>query len=212
MRCARSLQEIHERRVQVRKLLTKGNGRAGVAGFKPSVVQDLVAGPKKEWLDRTEAFATEVYPRWREHVRATGKRLPDEMRAKVKSHLVSDAEKLKFGQIQERPAIKRCFLTTAKRIDFLIFCRYDEGLDLSEFVIGELRLSLGGKLADGVNSTFGRQIHRVVAERAASEAARRYSRDVARARRSDWHRGLEPGPAFRANDPKAHRYVCAGTV
>jgi hypothetical protein len=99
MRCARSLQEIHERRVQVRKLLTKGNGRAGFAGFKPSVVQDLVAGPKKEWLDRTEAFATEVYPRWREHLRATGKRLPDEMRAKVKSHLVSNAEKLKFGEI-----------------------------------------------------------------------------------------------------------------
>lgn len=36
VRCAKSLEEIRERRVRVRKLLTKGNGYGGFSGFDAS--------------------------------------------------------------------------------------------------------------------------------------------------------------------------------
>ncbi len=95
VRCARSLEEIRERRVFVRRLLTKGNG-PGHAGFNASVVKKLVAGPKRQWSNATEMFASEVYPQWREHFQTTGKRLPDEMRSGVESRLAWGPGKAKF--------------------------------------------------------------------------------------------------------------------
>jgi hypothetical protein len=98
VRCAKSLDEIREGRVRVRRLLTRGNGGTGFAGFDASVVKELVAGPKREWLERSEIFATEIYPQWREHFQETGRRLPDEVRKRLDSRLAWDAEKVKFGQ------------------------------------------------------------------------------------------------------------------
>jgi hypothetical protein len=86
MRCANSHEDIQKGRVRVRKLLTKGDGHRGHAGFSPSILAELVGGegsPKKEWIRRLEAFASEVYPEWREHFQATGQRLPDEIRTRL---------------------------------------------------------------------------------------------------------------------------------
>jgi hypothetical protein len=95
VRLAKSREEILKDRVPFKRLLTRGKGRAG---FKSSVLKDLVAGPKREWLERSEIFADEIYPRWREDFQATGKRLPDEMRKGLESRQVWDAERVKFGE------------------------------------------------------------------------------------------------------------------
>ena len=100
VRRARSKAEILEERVHFKKLLA-GRGEV-LAGFKPSVLTDMVAGPKKEWIERAEAFASEIYPRWRQHFEETGKRLPDEKCKELESRRVWDAEKLKFGESVHR--------------------------------------------------------------------------------------------------------------
>lgn len=94
--CAKSLEDIRGRRVQVRGLRTRGGGQEGFAGFDPAVVAELLAGPKREWVDRSEMFADEVYSPWREHLEKTGKRVPDEMRAALKARRIWDAEKAKL--------------------------------------------------------------------------------------------------------------------
>lgn len=90
VRRAGSREEILANRVRVKRLRV-GKGHAGFAGFETSVFEELLDGPKREWLKRSENFADETYPRWREHFQETGKRLPDEMREKVASRLVSGA-------------------------------------------------------------------------------------------------------------------------
>jgi len=93
---AKSLEEIRAGRVQVRKLRSKGNGKAGFAGITAPAVKEVVAGPKREWVERSEAFVSEIYPEWREHFQQTGKRLPDQIRRKLKSRGVWDADKAKY--------------------------------------------------------------------------------------------------------------------
>jgi hypothetical protein len=48
-------------------LLTRGGNSKGFAGFKPSVLKELVAGPKRAWQKEVERNASEIYPLWREH-------------------------------------------------------------------------------------------------------------------------------------------------
>ena len=99
VRCAQSLEELLSNRVPVKRLRTRGEGHAGTTGFKPSVlVEGFIRAPKREWLKQSEAFADETYPRWREHFRETGKRLPDELRKQLESRLASDAEKVRFAE------------------------------------------------------------------------------------------------------------------
>jgi len=99
VRCAKSLEELLSNRVLVKRLQTRGEGHAGTAGFKPSVlVEGFIRAPKREWLKRSEAFADETYPRWREHFQETGKRLPDEQRKQLESRLASDAERVRFAE------------------------------------------------------------------------------------------------------------------
>lgn len=90
IRRAESLQEILEERVRFRL-------RNSRAGFKnTSVLKDLLAGPKREWIERSEQFATEIYPDWRQHFEKTGKRLPAEMCKGIESRLASEIERTKF--------------------------------------------------------------------------------------------------------------------
>lgn len=98
VRCAKSLEEILSNRVRVNRLMTRGKGHAGLAGFKPSAITDLAAGPKRAWQKEVERNASEIYPRWREYFQETGKRLPDELRKKVASRLVSDAERAAYSE------------------------------------------------------------------------------------------------------------------
>lgn len=98
VRCAKSLEEILSNRVLVKRLQTRGEGHAGTAGFKPSVLEELVAGPRRAWQNEVERNACEIYPRWREHFQETGKRLPHEQSEKVASRLVSGAERAEYSR------------------------------------------------------------------------------------------------------------------
>lgn len=41
-----------------------------------SILTEVMAGPKPEWMKTVENMADEKYPAWRGNFRATGKRLP----------------------------------------------------------------------------------------------------------------------------------------
>jgi hypothetical protein len=41
-----------------------------------SILTEVMAGPKRDWIKTVENMADERYPAWRAHLRATGKRLP----------------------------------------------------------------------------------------------------------------------------------------
>jgi hypothetical protein len=98
VRRAKSLEEILSNRVRVNRLVTRGKGHAGLAGFKPSALTNLVSGPKRAWQKEVERNASEIYPRWREHFQKTRKRLPDELRKEVASRLASDAERVEYSE------------------------------------------------------------------------------------------------------------------
>jgi hypothetical protein len=90
VRRAKSLEEILEERVRFRL-------RQSRTGFKnTSVLKDLLAGPKTQWIERSEQFATEIYSDWRRHFEETGNRLPPEMRKGIESRLSSETERTKF--------------------------------------------------------------------------------------------------------------------
>jgi hypothetical protein len=97
-RRANSREEILAGKVLVKGLLTKGGGYRGYSGFLPSVLKELVAGPKSAWQTEVERLASEIYPRWREHFQETGKRLPVEMRKGLESRSAWDAERLKWSE------------------------------------------------------------------------------------------------------------------
>jgi len=69
-----------ERFLQLRKQVELAFYKGRRVGFQPSVIADLVAGPKKEWKHTTERMASDKYPRWRELFQQAGRRLPPEMR------------------------------------------------------------------------------------------------------------------------------------
>lgn len=120
VRRAGSREEILANRVRV-KGLHKGKGHSGLAGFETSVFEELLDGPKREWLKRSENFADEVYPRWREHFQETGKRLPDEMCEGIASRLVSDVERAEYCKSFLRwmgaPVETESVADIAKRLD-----------------------------------------------------------------------------------------------
>ena len=102
VRCAKSTEDIRNGRVRVKKLLTRGEGHEGFAGFDPSVIVELAGGqesPKKEWIRRLEAFASDIFPNWQEHFRTTGKRLPDEIRSMIEPRSAWDPEREKFHAV-----------------------------------------------------------------------------------------------------------------
>lgn len=95
---AKSLEEILQARVPVSQLRTKGLGHRGFSGFQPSVLNDLVSGPKNSWKENIENFASALYPTWREHFQENRKRLPEALRKDLKVRLVSEVEKLRFAE------------------------------------------------------------------------------------------------------------------
>lgn len=48
-----------------------------------SILSDVMAGPKKDWMASVERMADETYPSWRNEFQQTGRRLPPEMRKEV---------------------------------------------------------------------------------------------------------------------------------
>jgi hypothetical protein len=101
VRCAKSAIDIRKGRVPVPRLLTKGYGHKGFAGFDASVIAELLGGdgsPKKEWVQRLETFASDIYPEWREHFKATGQRLPDALRSTIESVSVWYGERERFPE------------------------------------------------------------------------------------------------------------------
>jgi hypothetical protein len=126
VRCAKSLEEILSNRVRVNRLMTHGKGHAGLAGFNPSAITNLVAGPKRAWQKEVERHASEIYPRWREYFQETGKqkRLPNELRKDVASRLVSDAERVEYSESFLRwmgaPAEPNSVAGLTKRLDAVL--------------------------------------------------------------------------------------------
>jgi hypothetical protein len=86
---AKSLADIVEHRVAYKSRLS-GKRRAG---FQPSLIKDLVAGPKRDWIRVTQNLADRLYPDWRTHFEQTGKRLPTEMRRQLESRGVWEAQR-----------------------------------------------------------------------------------------------------------------------
>jgi len=83
-----TLAEILEGRVPY-----KGR-RAGLQTI--SVLNDLVTGPKNQWVEGVEAIATSNYPQWRELFQQTGKRLPPEMRKELEPWSAWEAQRYGF--------------------------------------------------------------------------------------------------------------------
>ena len=101
VRFAKSSEDIRKGRVPVTRLLTRGYGHKGFAGFDASVIAELLGGdgsPKKEWVQRLEAFASDIFPEWREHFKATGQRLPEELRSTIESVSAWYAERERFHE------------------------------------------------------------------------------------------------------------------
>jgi hypothetical protein len=46
---------------------------------RTSILTEVMAVPKRDWMKAVENMADEKYPAWRAHLRATGKRLPAEV-------------------------------------------------------------------------------------------------------------------------------------
>jgi len=85
LRRAKSRAEILQRHVPY-----KGR-RVGLQAT--SVLADLVAGPKRQWVQGVEAIATSKYPRWRDLFQQSRKRLPAEMRKELEPWSVWEAQR-----------------------------------------------------------------------------------------------------------------------
>lgn len=89
IRHAESKQQILEGQVRYGQL------RAGLQ--TTAVISALVDGPKKDWIERSEKMADELYPAWREHFEKTGRRLPPEMRREVELRSAQE-ERARYGE------------------------------------------------------------------------------------------------------------------
>lgn len=77
--------DVVRRAATMQQLLTNGvpyNGKRARIN-EPSILADLMAGPKAQWRAVVEQMADERYPAWRELFQATGRRLPLEMRKEL---------------------------------------------------------------------------------------------------------------------------------
>jgi hypothetical protein len=116
--------------------------KGGRAGFQTtSVLNDLVTGPKNQWVEGVEAIATRNFPRWRELYQQTGKRLPPEMRKELEPRSAWEAQRCAFAQsilawlgASTKP---ECVAETTERLDavleFTIFVA-------REFLVGNYSL------------------------------------------------------------------------
>lgn len=130
VRLAKSRAEILEGRVPYRGSLTRGRGRAG---FQTSVLNDLVASPKKEWVERVEAMATDIYPPWRELFQKTGKRVPPKKRKELQSPSIWEAERHGFVETM----LRWLGASTAPESVAEITTRLDAVLEFTTFVARE---------------------------------------------------------------------------
>ena len=88
----------------VRRALTLNqllNNGVSVKGMRfqiksTSVLGDLMAGPKKQWMTTLENTATEKAPGWRDVLEKTGRRLPAELRQQLEPMSAWDAQRASF--------------------------------------------------------------------------------------------------------------------
>jgi len=92
---ANSQEEILERRVPYKRLMYRGKR---LAGIDTTLIDNLMAGPKEQWVKQIETQLTEIYPNWCEHLQKTGLRLPEELRIRLESSEVWDLSRLKFSE------------------------------------------------------------------------------------------------------------------
>ncbi len=92
---ANSKAEILKGRVQYRPLIYQGKR---LAGIDTTLIDNLMAGPKKQWVNQIETQLTETYPEWHEHLQRTGLRLPKQIRSRVESSSLWHLSRLKFSE------------------------------------------------------------------------------------------------------------------
>ncbi len=92
---ANSKAEILERRVQYKRSMYQGRR---LAGIDTTLIGNVMAGPKQDWVKQIETLLTEIYPNWREHLEKTGLRLPEELRRRLESSEVWELSRLKFSE------------------------------------------------------------------------------------------------------------------
>jgi hypothetical protein len=134
--CAHSFEDLLNGRVRVHKLKTKGQGHSGHSGVQPSVVRNLVSGPKDSWKAIIENLASTNYPSWREDFQQTGKRLPDDLRKNLEARLASPPERLRFVE-----AFMEWLGATPEMISLTeMAARLDAVLEFSSFALREFLL------------------------------------------------------------------------
>ncbi len=74
--------DIVRRALTLEQLLTDGVAYRGkrVQVKGTTILAELMAGPKRQWVAAVEAIADKEYPTWRESFRSSGKRLPPELK------------------------------------------------------------------------------------------------------------------------------------
>jgi len=74
--------DIVRRAPTLEQLMTRGVPYRGkrIRVRDTSILAELMAGPKRQWVAAVEAMADKEYPEWRDLFRTTGKRLPPDLR------------------------------------------------------------------------------------------------------------------------------------
>jgi len=129
VRRASTLQQLLEGRVPF---------KGGPAGFKTtSAIDQVVSGPKKEWIEAIEKIATDKYPAWRELFQRDGRRLPPEMCRELESQSALAEQKrslteyfLRWLGASSEPAA----------VDFAVK-KLDASLEFANFVLREFLTS-----------------------------------------------------------------------
>ena len=77
--------DIVRRALTLEQLTTRGVlcGGKRIQVRDTSILADLMAGPKRQWVEAVEGMADREYPGWRELFLTTGKRLPPELRKEL---------------------------------------------------------------------------------------------------------------------------------
>jgi hypothetical protein len=129
VRHASTLQQILEGRVPF---------KGGPTGFKTtSAIDQVVSGPKKEWIEALEQIATDKYPAWRELFHRQGRRLPPEMCRELESPSALAAQKRSLTEYFLRWLGAS---SEAAAVDFAVN-KLDASLEFSNFVLREFLTS-----------------------------------------------------------------------
>jgi hypothetical protein len=130
--------DVLRRTETINELLTSGIPYKGKCARleSTSILADLMAGPKKNWVDALEKMADGYYPAWRELFKKTGLRLPLEMRRELEPKLAWKEQRYAFV----RALLEWLHAPTNQELVTEISIRLDAVLEFAIFVAREFLL------------------------------------------------------------------------